>query len=289
MNETLSSLERSYTKNITQLNDALNNLSQILNNIVNNSDNEAQNTKINKSHPSTTVINTDGKIYHTCLELLANGYHQSGVYNITPIPGHSKTVYCDQNTNGGGWIVLMRNKYGNITFDQTWDKYKNGFGFLHYDFWLGNDFLHQMTTTYKHVRGKAMDLYIKLIDQANKSFYAKYSTFVVKSEEDKYYLQSVGGYSGTAGDSLYYSNVEHFTTKDRDNDNSQLNCAKVSERGAATFGGWWYYKCYRACLTKTFSVYDTVRKSYLPAPQWYGIGSSYSYLKGAEMMIREKS
>ena len=321
MNETLSSLERSYTKNITQLNDAqnelllmylkssnvtfslnqsisekyheitvtLNNLSQILNNIVNNSDNEVQNVKINKSRPTTAVINTDGKIYHTCLELLANGYHQSGTYNITPTPGHSKTVYCDQNFNGGGWIVIMRNKYGNITFDQTWDKYKNGFGFLHYDFWLGNEFLYQITTLYNVVRGKAMDLYIKLIGHANKMSYAKYSKFFVNSEVNKYYLR-IGGYSGTAGDSLSYSNYKFFTTKDSDNDASYRNCATVSQNGGpATLGGWWYSLCYRACLTKTFNVYDTVRKSYLPAPQWYYLGYNYNYLKGAEMMIREKS
>ena len=223
------------------------------------------------------------------MELLADGYNQSGVYNITPIPGFSKIVYCDQNFNGGGWMVIMRNKYGNITFDQSWDKYKNGFGFLQNDIWLGNEFLYQMTTPYKAVRGNAMDLYIKLID--NNTFYAKYSRFVVDPEEDKYFLRDVDGYSGTAGDSLTYSKSKYFSTKDNDNDNIDDNCATISQNknDPATLGGWWYNSCYKACLTKTYGVYDSARKTYLPAPQWYQVGQNYRYLKGAEMMIRKKS
>lgn len=58
------------------------------------------------------------------------------------MPGYTEKVYCDQKTDGGGWMVIMRNRYGNVTFDQTWNKYKNGFEHLQYDFWLGNNFLY---------------------------------------------------------------------------------------------------------------------------------------------------
>ena len=321
MNKTLSSLERSYIDNITKVKNAQNelnimylelsnttlvlnhnisqkylevlsmlkNLDEIVNNNINDSEKQVQDIKINNSCPAIIVIKTDGKAYHTCLELLTNGCNQSGVYNITPIPGYTKKVYCDQKTDGGGWMVIMRNRYGNITFDQTWNKYKNGFGHLQYDFWLGNDFLYRMATLYNVIRGKAMDLYVKLIEHANETFYAKYTTFLVDSEEKKYLLR-VHGYSGTSGDSLWYSNQEYFTTKDRDNDNNpNNNCANISEEVPVTVGGWWYFNCYESCLTKTFGEYDTVHKTYLPAPQWYKLRDNYNHLKGAEMMLREKS
>ena len=321
MNKTLSNLKRSYIDDITSVKDAQNELNlmylelsnttlvlnhnisqkyfevlsmlktlnEIVNNNINDNEKQGQNIKINDSCPAITVIETGGKAYHTCLELLTHGYNQSGVYNITPIPGYTEKVYCDQKTDGGGWMVIMRNRYGNVTFDQTWNKYKNGFGHLQYDFWLGNDFLYRMTTLYNVLRGRTMDLYVKLIEHANETFYAKYSKFMVDSEENKYFLR-VDGYSGTAGNSLSYSNQEYFTTKDRDNDkNPNNNCANISEEVLVTVGGWWYFNCYESCLTKTFGEYDAVHKKYLPAPQWFKLRNNYNHLKGAEMMLREKS
>jgi len=66
----------------------------------------------------------------------------------------------------------------------------------------------------------------------------------------KYRLE-VAGYSGDAGDSfqytgssgLYYQNALSFTTYDQDNDPDVSNCAAVWS------GGWWYNRCYYACLT----------------------------------------
>ena len=69
------------------------------------------------SNFTDTVPNTIA--YPTCLELLNAGYNQSGIYNITPTPNYIKTVYCDQETVGGGWTVIMRNKYGCVSFDKT--------------------------------------------------------------------------------------------------------------------------------------------------------------------------
>ena len=112
---------------------------------------------------------------------------------------------------------------------------------------------------------------------------------MVDSEENKYFLRD-DGYSGTTGNSLSYSNQEYFTIKDRDNDkNPNNNCANISEEVLVTVGGWWYFNCYESCLTKTFGEYDAVHKNYLPAPQWFKLRNNYNHLKGAEMMLREKS
>ena len=71
--------------------------------------------------------------------------------------------------------------------------------------------------------------------------YAHYSYFSVGNPSTNYKL-SVGGYSGTAGDSLTTGSVLHngrqFSTHDRDNDEITANCATAWQ------GGWWYANCH---------------------------------------------
>ena len=56
---------------------------------------------------------------------------------------------------------------------------------------------------------------------------------LVHDSSSKYKL-TVGGYSGTAGDSLtrWYDRII-FTTRDNDNGNNSANCASFYR------GGWW--------------------------------------------------
>lgn len=60
--------------------------------------------------------------------------------------------------------------------------------------------------------------------------YAQYSHFKIYSEAD-YYKLEIDGYEGNAGDSLndpwYGSNNSPFSTYNRDNDRSSLNCASM--------------------------------------------------------------
>ena len=234
------------------------------------------------SNFNDTVPNT--KAYHTCLELLNAGFNQSGIYNITPTPNYIKTVYCDQETVGGGWTVIMRNKYGCVTFDRTWDEYKNGFGNLNYDFWLGNEFLYRATTLYKSLKSKEMEIYIALQDQDDKNVYARYSTFFVKPENNKYELR-ISGYTGTAGNSMSHDDYKPFTTKDSDNDfNDDFNCAS----DYLAKGGWWYYNCSYSSLAKSYFEFDLMHQKYWPAPQWYHLNYNYNFFTSATMMFREK-
>ena len=62
---------------------------------------------------------------------------------------------------------------------------------------------------------------------------------------------TVAGYSGDAGNALrgltaphYNSHGNRFTTKDRDNDGADQNCA------VELFGGWWYNDCARGRLNR---------------------------------------
>ncbi|KAI2536316.1 fibrinogen alpha chain isoform X1 [Homo sapiens] len=174
---------------------------------------------------------------------------QSGIFNIK-LPGSSKifSVYCDQETSLGGWLLIQQRMDGSLNFNRTWQDYKRGFGSLNDEgegeFWLGNDYLHLLTQ-----RGSV--LRVELEDWAGNEAYAEYH-FRVGSEAEGYALQ-VSSYEGTAGDALIEGSVEEgaeytshnnmqFSTFDRDADQWEENCAEVYG------GGWWYNNCQAANL-----------------------------------------
>lgn len=175
-----------------------------------------------------------------CSQELLNGILISGLVDIFPQgkKGDFMTVWCDMETDGGGWTVFQRRKDGSEDFFQGWKEYVQGFGDPSGEFWLGLDPLHTLTTATK------MTLRVDLRD-GNDAVFAKYSTFEVAKRN---YRLSVGGYSGTAGDSMTYHNNRIFTTKDRDPASFITRCA-MSYRG-----GWWYKNCHEANLNGLFGI-----------------------------------
>ena len=98
-------------------------------------------------------------------------------------------------TDGGGWTVFQKRLDGSVDFYLKWESYKNGFGDLSGEFWLGNDNLHRLTAA-DHVMLRA-----DLEDFEGNITYAEYTNFGVADEADKYRLL-IGGYKGTSGDSM---------------------------------------------------------------------------------------
>ena len=84
-----------------------------------------------------------------------------------------------------------------MDFYLGWESYKNGFGNLNGEFWLGNDNLHRLASA------DDVMLRVDLEDFDGNISYAEYTTVKVADEADKYRLL-VGGYSGTAGDSFTF-------------------------------------------------------------------------------------
>ena len=130
-----------------------------------------------------------------CSKLGQTGFSSSGVYYIIPDGESPMQVFCDLITNDGGWTVFQKRLDGSVDFFCNWESYKNGFGDLNGEFWLGNDNLHRLTF-FEDVMPR-----VDLEDFDGNIEYAEHTTFQVAGEADKYRIV-IGGYSGTAGDSL---------------------------------------------------------------------------------------
>ncbi|XP_078344750.1 uncharacterized protein LOC144630294 [Oculina patagonica] len=170
-----------------------------------------------------------------CLDLLHKGYTGNAVYDINPDGQGFISALCDQQTNGGGWIVLQRRLDGSVDFYRDWNNYKQGFGDLNSEFWLGNDKIHKMTT-------QDSQLLIELKDFDNLTAHASYETFHVGTETEKYVVR-LTEFSGTAGDSMALHNGMLFSTQDQDNDLYAVNSCAQQFTGA-----WWYNGCHESNL-----------------------------------------
>ncbi|KAM4663921.1 ficolin-2-like [Discoglossus pictus] len=207
-----------------------------------------------------------------CKELLDQGSVLSDWYTIYPDGDQPLKVLCDMHTDGGGWIVFQRRWDGSVDFFRDWKSYKTGFGSRLNEFWLGNDNLHKISSTGK------WELRIDLQDFENTKHFAKYSSFQVLGEDEKYKLLLGAFKEGNAGDSMKYHNNMKFTTKDQDNDNRADNCANVCH------GAWWYGNCHNSNLNGEYLLGQTSKPN--TAIIW-GTGKGYNYsYKFSEMKIR---
>uniref|UniRef100_A0A1X7SKH3 Fibrinogen C-terminal domain-containing protein n=1 Tax=Amphimedon queenslandica TaxID=400682 RepID=A0A1X7SKH3_AMPQE len=179
-------------------------------------------------------------------------------------------VYCDMETDCSGWTVFQRRQDGSVDFYRNWTDYENGFGNLTGEFWLGLIKIHRLT------KEGSNTLRVDLGDFGGRTRYANYSTFNVSDGSTEYIL-TVGGYSGTAGDSLTYHNGRRFTTRDNDNDLSSLgNCAQ------GYTGAWWYYHCAHSNLNGRYFNTATNNQQGIYWNHWKG----FTTLKFTEMKTR---
>ncbi|CAG2184390.1 unnamed protein product [Mytilus edulis] len=60
-----------------------------------------------------------------------------GVYTIYPDGQRATPVYCDMTTKNLSWTVIQRRINGFIDFYRGWSAYKDGFGDVNSEYWLG--------------------------------------------------------------------------------------------------------------------------------------------------------
>ena len=168
-----------------------------------------------------------------CQDILQSSeIRPSGQYTINPMDGAgSLQVYCDMETDGGGWTVFQKRFNGSVDFYRGWEDYENGFGSTDGEYWLGLQNIFRLT------RNQQVILRIDLAPFDGDTAYAVYDYFAVGSADTNYQL-TVGSYTGTAEDSLAGHNGMEFSTRDKDNDPYNMHCAEMFR------GAWWYSTCH---------------------------------------------
>ncbi|KFB41088.1 AGAP011223-PA-like protein [Anopheles sinensis] len=179
-------------------------------------------------------------------------------------------VLCEQNNFSGGWTVIQHRFDGSVDFYRNWTEYRNGFGNLEGEFWLGLEYVHQITKNRPH------ELLVEIKDFHGNYGYAKYDGFKLGSESEKYELK-LGTYSGTAGDSLSYHKNKKFSTFDRDNDALAGNCAE------SYHGAWWYHLCHYTHLNGRYQSTTNDRSAMV----WNRFKNDLRGMSYSRMMMRD--
>nr|DBA14281.1 TPA: hypothetical protein GDO54_005275 [Pyxicephalus adspersus] len=222
-----------------------------------------------KGSPGSLDVSYEAK---NCKELQEKGFTISDWYTIFPDGKNPLKVLCDMHTDGGGWVVFQKRCDGSVDFLRNWESYKMGFGSRFTEFWLGNQNIHMLTST------GTWELRVDLQGFDNTKHFAKYSSFKILGESEKFKLVIGGFTSGNAGDSLTYHNGMTFSTVDQDNDADPRDCVQLYK------GAWWYNQCHQSNLNGQYLLGN--HNTFADGINWNsGKGYNYSY-KQSEMKIR---
>ncbi|XP_008109429.3 fibrinogen-like protein 1 [Anolis carolinensis] len=231
---------------------------------------------------------------YDCTKIFAEGsYTSSGPYLAKPIKSLPPfLVFCENRSDGGWTVIQRRNGRGAdghpVSFYRPWLDYKNGFGDVKCEHWLGLDHIHALT----HQEGKTCQLRVDMIDCQNQQGYALYDNFSIDSEKDLYRLH-LGKYEGDRGDAFRansYSKKQDgypFSTYDNDNDGCDpcirgdiafYSCAETQA------SGWWYSDCGLSDLNGDWHN-QTECIGWASAISW-DTWSSYRSLLSTEMKVK---
>ncbi len=230
-----------------------------------------------------------------CCQLNYLGFrHRSGIYGV-----RNELAYCDMETDGGGWLVIVRRvpKYKpdgpGRNFRKNWKQYERGFGVLDRNFWLGLRRMHLLTSA------QPMELRVDFIRTNGTKDFAYYENFYVAGPKDKYRL-TIEGFNpniSTVSDALSGHNGAQFSTYDQDNDGGAADCSNDPYSGAGG-GGWWFGGAARRCFSAMFTTryyHDLLQTKYYGI-YWLTFGTSSRVsptftvedFSHAEMKVRPK-
>ncbi|XP_051000772.1 angiopoietin-4, partial [Acomys russatus] len=227
-------------------------------------------------HPGSFKVSK--QLFQNCAEIKRSGATTSGVYTIH---GANFTrplkVFCDMETDGGGWTLIQRREDGSVNFQRTWEEYKEGFGNVAREHWLGNEAVHRLTSRAAYL------LRVELQDWEGRQTSFHYEHFQLGSERQRYSFSVNGSSSSSAGfKSSLPPQGTKFSTSDMDNDNCMCKCAQMMS------GGWWFDACGLSNLNGIYYPFHQ-HLNKLNGIRWhYFRGPGYS-LHGTRMMLRPMS
>ena len=216
--------------------------------------------------------------FKTCQELYKAGFRKNGVYKVHLFGRHNgRLVYCYMEGGGGGWMAFQRRFDGSVDFHtKQWNDYKNGFGNGDGEYWLGNDMLHEITSSSTH------DLYVVAKNFTGDVQTKKFAGFSIGSESSKYLFNYQSIYSGYSSFTLFERCLnKNFTTSDQDNDDVSTNCA------VSYPGGWWFSTCHSDFMNGQYSNTETC--AYGKGLHWHSWQGYYKCLKETLLMIKEQT
>ncbi|XP_071787361.1 microfibril-associated glycoprotein 4-like [Asterias amurensis] len=181
-------------------------------------------------------------------------------------------------SNGGFSTTVFQKRFnGSVDFNKNWADYKNGFGDLNGEFWLGNEKLYQITS-----QGPKYELLVTLTAFDDSVAQARYTHLIFKGEDSSYEINPGYALQSTdynAGDGF---ESKAFSTFDIDNDDDVANCAELLS------GSWWFAHCSDSYTPSNLNgrYSDTPEVEHHQGMYWSPWMGKYVSLKATEMKIR---
>ncbi|XP_041373593.1 uncharacterized protein LOC121386672 [Gigantopelta aegis] len=174
-----------------------------------------------------------------CSDIIEHYITTSGVFTIQPRDfGLPLRAYCDIEDKETAWLVIQRKSNGSLNFNKTWNEYRDGFGEIDSDYWLGNNDIHRITQQGQY------ELQIDLETNTAERKHVTYDTFYVASEKSNFELKVIG-FHGDIKDSLSPSNGMRFVTYDM---GRYFNCDDPE------VSGFWIINCFSLNMGKDNKV-----------------------------------
>ena len=165
---------------------------------------------------------------------------KSGLYAIRDpcLIGHKLfsiarlTVYCDMETDGGGWIVIQRRNasMGWVNFTRPMSEYESGFGDLDGEFWIGLKNIYELTNQ------QIMALKIRVWNDTEHSINWNYQHFRIYDKNNRYALAGLSGGSGSGSGGSGYGSFSRGPSS-----SFQFHTYDSNNCGFRRQSGWWYY------------------------------------------------
>ncbi|XP_020802027.1 microfibril-associated glycoprotein 4-like [Drosophila serrata] len=245
-----------------------NNQIQVQSEQIKNNENEI-NTIKNETKSIFEKLNTAKKLFENFLSEWCPS--EEGIFKLYLRGVNAFEAPCSKD----GWMIIQKRIDGHVDFNRTWEDYRNGFGDIQGEFFIGLEKLHLITKVAYY------ELCIELEDINGTTSFAHYDNFEIGSEMESYYLKSIGNYNGIAGDSLSYHNGSKFSTFDVATDSG--NCIRA--------GGWWYNddSCGYSALNAQYYKDGIAEESNgIVWGHWHNFDYTIS-LTFAQMMIKPKN